>query len=43
VLDEDAALPLPPLGAPAFGDLDGDGRAELLSGNLSGGIYYYRR
>src|SRR5690606_28938905 len=43
VLDESIVLPLPPLGAPFFADLDGDGRPELLSGNLSGGVYYYRQ
>ena len=43
VEDEGVLLPLPPLGSPVFADLDGDGRPELISGNLSGGIFYFRR
>jgi hypothetical protein len=43
VRDENLLLPLPPVGSPVFVDLDGDGRPELLSGNLSGGIFYFRR
>lgn len=41
--DEGLLLPLPPLGAPVFADLDNDGAMELLAGNLSGGIFYFRR
>ena len=43
VEDDSLILPLPPLGSPVFADLDGDGRPELLSGNLSGGVFYFRR
>jgi hypothetical protein len=41
--DDSLLLPLPPLGAPAFVDLDGDGRHDIVAGNLSGGLYYFRR
>jgi hypothetical protein len=40
---DDALLSLPPLGSPVFVDLDGDGTHEMVSGNLSGGIYFFRR
>jgi hypothetical protein len=40
---DDTLLPLPPLGSPVFVDLDGDGTPEMVSGNLSGGIYFFRR
>ena len=43
VKDETLLLLLPPLGSPVFADLDGDGIAELVSGNLSGGLYFFRR
>ena len=43
VEDRSLLLPLPPLGSPVFADLNGDGSMELLSGNLSGGIFYFRR
>lgn len=43
VLDESILLPLPPLGSPIFADINGDGRTELLSGNLSGGVFYFQR
>ena len=43
VLDDTFSLPLPPLAAPLFFDLDGDGRRELLIGNLSGGIRLYKQ
>jgi hypothetical protein len=37
------ALPLLPVGAPAFGDLDGDGSPEVVAGHLGGGLVYYDR
>ncbi len=42
-LDPSLVIPLPPLSAPALGDVDGDGRAELFAGTISGGIVLYRR
>ncbi|HUE76604.1 MAG TPA: VCBS repeat-containing protein [Longimicrobiales bacterium] len=36
-------LPRLPYAAPAFGDLDGDGALELVLGNLSGGLGFFRR
>jgi hypothetical protein len=33
---------LPPLSAPALGDLDGDGAMDLLSGSMSGGVTFWR-
>jgi hypothetical protein len=32
---------VPPISTPAFVDLDGDGRDELLVGGISGGLYYF--
>lgn len=43
VAEQGSRLPRLPYGAPAFGDLDGDGALEALLGNLSGGVGYYRR
>ncbi|MBW3553950.1 MAG: VCBS repeat-containing protein [Gemmatimonadetes bacterium] len=43
VSEQGSRLPRLPYGAPAFGDLDGDGSLEILLGNLSGGVGYYRR
>ncbi|HEU5169322.1 MAG TPA: VCBS repeat-containing protein, partial [Gemmatimonadales bacterium] len=34
-------LDVPPLSAPAAGDLDGDGRPELIVGNMGGGVLYF--
>jgi hypothetical protein len=35
-------LRLPPLSAPVFGDLNGDGVLDLLSGSVSGGVLYFQ-
>jgi hypothetical protein len=37
------AAEVPPMSAPAAGDLDGDGRVELVVGNSGGGLLYLRR
>jgi hypothetical protein len=42
VQDDSIDIPLPALASPVFVDLDGDGRADLVAGNLSGGVLYYR-
>jgi len=31
-----------PFSSPAFGDLDGDGRLDVIAGGLSGGLVYFR-
>ena len=36
----DFTLPLPPFAAPAFADLDGDGRIDLIAGGLGGGLIF---
>lgn len=41
-LVEPMDMPLPPISAPAFVDLDGDGVADLVVGTTSGGLRYYR-
>ena len=33
---------LPPLSAPAFADIDGDGDPDLFAGNVSGGVVFYQ-
>jgi hypothetical protein len=43
VADDSFSLPLPALASPVFHDIDGDGRADLVLGNLSGGVMVYRR
>jgi hypothetical protein len=35
-------IPVPPLAAPTFVDLDGDRRMELVTGSLSGGLTYWK-
>ena len=42
VLEPAFRLDLPPIVAPALGDLDGDGRLELLLGTTGGGLLYFR-
>ncbi|HEY0810234.1 MAG TPA: FG-GAP-like repeat-containing protein, partial [Longimicrobiales bacterium] len=36
-------LPLPPMAAPVFVDINGDKVVELFTGSLSGGITFWRR
>jgi hypothetical protein len=31
------------MASPVFIDLSGDGRLDLVAGNLSGGLFFYRR
>jgi hypothetical protein len=40
--EDGLGVALPPYSAPVFADLDGDGRLDLLSGNLSGGLMFWR-
>ena len=35
-------LPLPPASVPRFADLDNDGRVDVISGGVSGGVVLYR-
>jgi hypothetical protein len=41
-LDSGFSLPAQPYAAPAVGDLDGDGRPEVLLGTAGGGVLYFR-
>lgn len=41
VADSSVRFVTPPLSAPAFGDLTGDGRLEVLVGNVGGGLLYF--
>lgn len=43
VPDAGFRLELPPLVAPATGDLDGDGRLELIVGTIGGGVLFFTR
>jgi hypothetical protein len=42
-LDNSYKLDLPSLASPVFVDLDGDARPELITGNHSGGLMFFRR
>ncbi len=41
--DASFSLPAQPYAAPAVGDLDGDGKPEILAGTAGGGVMYFRR
>lgn len=41
--DPTTTWPLPPMSTPLAVDLDGDGKLEILSGTVSGGIVYWKR
>jgi len=41
--DPEIQLPLHQYGAPAFGDLTGNGWDELVAGGASGGLIYFER
>ncbi|HYN07963.1 MAG TPA: VCBS repeat-containing protein [Vicinamibacterales bacterium] len=42
VESRELAIALPAGAAPAFGDINGDGKLDLVSGTLSGGVVFYR-
>ena len=39
--DPDFNLPLAPFSTPTLGDLTGNGRPDLVSGSVSGGVLYF--
>jgi hypothetical protein len=41
--DPGFSVPAQPYAAPAVGDLDGDGKPEILTGTAGGGVMYFRR
>lgn len=43
VADSSWQLPLPHLASPVLADLDGDGDLDLVTGALSGGLYYFEQ
>jgi hypothetical protein len=42
VESKELAIELPAGAAPAFGDLNGDGKTDLMSGTVGGGVVFYR-
>lgn len=42
VMGDPLPMPLPPISAPAFADVDGDGVQDLFVGTTSGGMRFYR-
>ena len=40
---DSVAVDWPPFSAPVFGDLDGDGRLDILVGNAGGGLVYFHQ
>jgi hypothetical protein len=38
----DFAIPTAPFSAPAFADIDGDGRIDLFAGTQGGGLTFHR-
>ncbi len=42
VVDSTFRLDVPPISSPVAGDLDGDGLAELIVGNVGGGALYFK-